>query len=169
MLADQATSSLHSQMENLLQMWFVAKHQFAPYPSIVLPHIRASFCPMSKHQICFLPNILSTPLPTPYLLLYLFPYLHGSLHGSPPAFVPCIYAPPILLVVYICHWVPSFRTQPIIRLIGLGERFCHPTQNPTHHYTHRVGLGQTPTRCVMYVKYSLLNLQSTEYFTVRIF
>ena len=50
MLADQAMSSLHrqmkyslhSEMKSSLQMCFVAKHQFAPYPSIILPHIKAS-------------------------------------------------------------------------------------------------------------------------------
>ena len=120
---------------------------------------------MSKHQICSLPTPLPTQLPTlPTPLPIPLPTWLPT--WLPTSICPMyICPPPFLLIVYICLCVPLFRTQPTTRPTALGGRSCHPTQNQTHHYTHRIGLGQNPTCCAAYVKY----MQITEYFTVRIF
>jgi len=157
----QMEYSLHSEMESSLQMCFVAKHQFAPYPSIILPHVKASnMLPTYSPTYSTTYSTYSSTYSPTYMAPYMAPHQHLSHVYMPP---------PFLLIVYICLCVPLFRTQPTTRPTGLGGRSCHPTQNQTHHYTHRIGLGQNPTCCAAYVKYSLLNLQSTEYFTVRIF
>ncbi len=108
----QMEYSLHSEMESSLQMCFVAKHQFAPYPSIILPHVKASnMLPTYSPTYSTTYSTYSSTYSPTYMAPYMAPYQHLSHVYMPPPFpINSIYLP----------------LRPLV-------------QNPTHHQTHRVG------------------------------